>query len=703
MALQKLGKYEILSEIGRGAMGVVYKAFDPLLEREVALKTMMASMGGMDGESKARFYREARSAAKLTHRNIVTIYDMGEEQGIPFIAMEFLDGIDLHRKMKREGPLPLRESLGIVAQVLAGLHYAHQFQIVHRDIKPANIYILKNGTAKILDFGIAKLASSEMTRTGMVLGTVDYMSPEQIRAEKTVDGRSDLFSAGVILYELISGKKPFPGETITQIMFRIVHDPPAEVPQDRALPPFLIEVLRRALEKEPGKRYSSGEEFAQTLEGVVRQIDAELTTVRQAVPEQDSKSRISTARRLFDSGSFEESEAILRDVLAKEPSNADAAQLLTAVGRRTGTMQTMAIEPETPTPSGQRGGSIEDILAEIEEERKTSPGAAGRSEAGAKDLTLRMEDSGVREKAETPAAGATAELTPEEVAALSTGKGTAPPRAPAAAPPPPPTVPPRTAEPPAAAAPPMVTPAPPPPKPEVAAKPAARPTPPTPPKPAPPRAEAPPVSEPARPAAAQKTAARPPAAKAPSVRAPAERPERIMFEEPAPEAPAKKKTVPVVIAVAAVLAVVIGAGLYFLLGRGGGSTTRPAATSSTSPAAPSPAKAPQTPVAAPPAPAPAAVTPGWLAIDAQPWAEVVSIREVSSGRSVALPAEAGRPAPTTPVVIDVPPGRYEVVLRHPAYQELTVRDLAVSPGQATRVNPTMPGFSFRNRLPAAAR
>ena len=207
MALRKLGKYEIRSELGRGAMGVVYKAYDPILEREVALKTMMATMGALDGESKSRFYREARSAAKLTHRNIVTIYDMGEEQGIPFIAMEFLDGIDLHRKLKLGGPLPLREGLNIISQVLRGLHYAHQFEIVHRDIKPANIYILRNGTAKILDFGIAKLASSEMTRTGMVLGTVDYMSPEQIRAEKAVDGRSDLFSAGVILYEFIAGRR----------------------------------------------------------------------------------------------------------------------------------------------------------------------------------------------------------------------------------------------------------------------------------------------------------------------------------------------------------------------------------------------------------------------------------------------------------------------------------------------------------------
>src|SRR6266850_2791610 len=273
MALQKLGKYEIISEIGRGAMGVVYKAFDPVLECEVALKTMMASMSGMDAESKSRFYREARSAAKLTHRNIVTIYDMGEEEGVPYIAMEYLDGVDLHKKMKREGPLPIREGLKIASQVLQGLNYAHQFQIVHRDIKPANIYILQNGTAKILDFGIAKLASSEMTRTGMVLGTVDYMSPEQIRADKMVDGRSDLFSAGVILFELMAGRKPFPGETITQIMFKIVHDQPGEMPAERDLPQRLLAVSRRSLEKDPLKRFQTGDEFASELDAIIQQID----------------------------------------------------------------------------------------------------------------------------------------------------------------------------------------------------------------------------------------------------------------------------------------------------------------------------------------------------------------------------------------------------------------------------------------------
>ncbi|MBI3447832.1 MAG: protein kinase [Acidobacteria bacterium] len=634
MALQKLGKYEIVGELGRGAMGVVYKAFDPVLEREVALKTMMASMSGMDAESKARFYREARSAAKLTHRNIVTIYDMGEEEGIPFIAMEFLDGVDLHKKMKRDGPMPLKEGLKITSQILHGLNYAHQFQIVHRDIKPANVYILKNGTAKILDFGIAKLASSEMTRTGMVLGTVDYMSPEQIRADKMVDGRSDLFSAGVILFEMMAGCKPFPGETITQVMFKIVHDSPGEMPTERELPPRLVAISRRALEKDPAVRFQTGEDFANDLEAVIRDIDAELTTVRQMAPASlDPRAGISNARRLFEGGSFIESAAMLREVLKKDPENREATALFTVVERRLGgSDKTVMLDGEGAqkasgsSGSGARSGSIEQILAEIEEERKTGHDPA-RSDAGNPNLTLRLDDSG-----------------PQPAPPVAAKPQTQTPSRPA---PPPPVSPDRPTE--------QFTP--------------------------PSRA----VSRPEPlPKGERKTEAKP---------SPTATPKPAAMRQPAASPAAARSPLPMILGGAAVLALIVGVVLYMR-------SSKPAQPSVTTIPQSAPSGAPSgAPPASTGAPA-AATTAGFLAIDAEPWAEVTAIREAGGGKATALPAEAGHAGPTTPLVVPLPPGRYEVVLRNPEFQEVTLRDVQIAPGEWTRKHQMMPGFSYKSKMPA---
>lgn len=713
MALQKLGKYEIVTEIGRGAMGVVYKAFDPILEREVALKTMMTSMSSLDVESKARFYREARSAARLTHRNIVTIFDMGEDQGIPFIAMEYLDGVDLHRKMKKEGPLPLREALEISSQVLRGLHYAHQYQIVHRDIKPANIYILRNGTAKILDFGIAKLASSEMTRTGMVLGTVDYMSPEQIRADKGVDGRSDLFSVGVILYELIAGQKPFPGETITQIMFKIVHDPPQPISGEREVPEKLIEISARSLDKEPSRRFQNGEEFAKDLDQVIHQIDAELTTVRQIAPSGvGAREGVTLARRLFEGGSFVESAKLLKVVLDKDPGHKEATELLTLVDRRMGADMTVQFEaePEPPRPSAPRGSRIEQILAEIEEERKTSPGAAGRSEKGVPDLTMRLDDSGVNEA--PPAVAPPA--PPPPTAPRVEPKATTPPSPPsypsAAKTVPPPS---RTAAPASAEKPfPTAKTAPP-------AAPATRPSEKIESKPKPPAEMPTPAKKEARPAepsAKGKAAERstdelfPPEPKPqPRPASRFERParpekERIARPEkeigPAVVPPSPKKGIsPMLIGggVAAVLIVAVGG--YLIFGRGSrtapstpGGSVSPSKEASKQPGpATSPSKsAPSQPVAG---------AAGYLSVDAIPWAEITAISDGATGKAVQIPSEAGG-GPTTPIVIDLPAGRYEITLKHPDYPEMILRDVVVTSGQWTRVNPGVPGF--KPKIPSAS-
>src|SRR5207245_3178622 len=180
--------------------------------------------GSLDDESRRRFAIEAKAAARLQHPNIITVYELGEDRGLPFIAMELLPGTDLEMLMRSGEPLMLQEKLDLVIQVCRGLAYAHDHKIVHRDIKPSNVRVLDDGTIKIMDFGIAKLGGTGVTKTGMMVGTVHYMSPEQIRARK-LDGRSDVFSSGVILYELLSGKRPFSGDTATAILHMIIHDP----------------------------------------------------------------------------------------------------------------------------------------------------------------------------------------------------------------------------------------------------------------------------------------------------------------------------------------------------------------------------------------------------------------------------------------------------------------------------------------------
>jgi serine/threonine protein kinase len=277
---EKIGKYTILQRIGRGGMGFVYRAHDPILKRDVALKTMLKDVSD-DPELRNRFVREAQSAGGLRHPNIVTIYDLGEDdQGCPFIAMEFLTGTDLEHIIKNKIDLPLAKKLDILIQTCDGLGFAHSNGIVHRDIKAANIRVLDNGQAKIMDFGIAKITSSHFTRTGMIMGTPHYMAPEQIRGEK-VDGRADIFSLGVVLYELLTYRKPFPGDNPTTVLFKIIHEVPDPL-VDAAFvpPPGLEDIVSRALAKKPEDRYQTCEEMSEDLRyvlGAVHQTDTGLS------------------------------------------------------------------------------------------------------------------------------------------------------------------------------------------------------------------------------------------------------------------------------------------------------------------------------------------------------------------------------------------------------------------------------------------
>jgi serine/threonine protein kinase len=214
MSQQNIGRYEIISELGRGAMGLVYKAKDPTIGRIVALKTMRLDVHGLEAEDMLRRFRnEAQAVGVLNHPNVVTIFDAAEQDKIFYIAMEFIEGTTLHQLLAQKRVLSTEEIIRLSRQIGAGLDYAHSHGIIHRDIKPANIMITPNGTVKIMDFGIAKTGGS-VTSTGQVLGTPNYMSPEQVKG-KPLDGRSDLFSFGVVLYEMLTGEKPFIGQNVT--------------------------------------------------------------------------------------------------------------------------------------------------------------------------------------------------------------------------------------------------------------------------------------------------------------------------------------------------------------------------------------------------------------------------------------------------------------------------------------------------------
>jgi serine/threonine protein kinase len=286
----KLGRYEIVEEIGKGAMGVVYLARDPLIGRLVALKTFRISYSVKDAELdqfRARFIREAQSAGILSHPNIVTIHDVVErgEEGLAFIAMEYVRGTNLKSVLQEPQRPTLTFASEILTQIADGLDYAHSCKVIHRDIKPANILITADNRAKITDFGIARLDTSNLTQEGQLLGTPNYMSPEQILG-RDVDHRADIFSLGVVLYEMVTRHKPFQGENLTVVSHRIVYDhftPPRQYADD--LPPGTEQILAKALEKDPGRRYQRARDMAEDLRRVLGSVG-----VRDALNETQSLS-----------------------------------------------------------------------------------------------------------------------------------------------------------------------------------------------------------------------------------------------------------------------------------------------------------------------------------------------------------------------------------------------------------------------------
>lgn len=282
--ISHLGRYEILEEIGRGSMGIVYKANDPLIERRVAVKAI--NLQGLDPkkreEYEARFYQEAKAAGCLNHPNIVTIHDLGETGDVAYIAMELLEGRELHNDVEEMQRMPIDKVLNIGIQVADGLAFAHEHGIVHRDIKPSNIMLLNDSHVKIADFGIAKMDSSLMlTRTGMIMGSPLYMSPEQVLSS-AVDARSDIFSFGIVLYQLLTGRRPFSGDDANSVMYQIVNENPRKPGAlNSSVPASMDTIVLKCLAKKPQDRYQNAKDLADDLRACRDKLAGEKTALEQ--------------------------------------------------------------------------------------------------------------------------------------------------------------------------------------------------------------------------------------------------------------------------------------------------------------------------------------------------------------------------------------------------------------------------------------
>jgi serine/threonine-protein kinase len=269
--METVGRYEVLEQLGQGSMGTVYKAWDPIMGRDVAIKRILvqAGSGTEADEFRERFFREARAAGRLAHPGIVTVFDVSEHEGTPFLVMEYVAGRTLQSILQADERMDLPRVCDIGIQLADALDYAHQNGVVHRDIKPANILVTPEGRVKIADFGVAKLIESQVTATGRILGTPAFMAPEQFTG-MPVDGRSDLFSVGVVVYCMATGEKPFSGDTILGVQYRVVHtDPVNPAKLNPALSQSLESVILKSIEKDPARRYQSGKELVRDLRACV--------------------------------------------------------------------------------------------------------------------------------------------------------------------------------------------------------------------------------------------------------------------------------------------------------------------------------------------------------------------------------------------------------------------------------------------------
>jgi serine/threonine protein kinase len=350
--VQKIGKFEILAALGRGAMGTVYRARDPVLDRPVALKTVAPELLS-NVDALARFQREARAAARLQHPNIVTIYELGNVEGALFIAMELLEGMDLAEAMSPPGRLPLPQKLRIVVDICRGLDFAHKRGVFHRDVKPANIRVLRDGSVKLVDFGIARLENSTMTQTGMMLGTPSYMAPEVLRGHR-VDHRADMWAVGVVLYELLAGERPFDAPSIAALIYNIVHTQPR--PLDTAalgVPDGITAIVDRALAKDPAGRYRDLAEMADALQIVLGLTPTGEKSMTAEVREASYQLNFEEARRLLAAEDLEGALSAARRAQALEPSRTAVVALIKLLEDRLQEAPTLVATPRPFSPGRQ--------------------------------------------------------------------------------------------------------------------------------------------------------------------------------------------------------------------------------------------------------------------------------------------------------------------------------------------------------------
>lgn len=401
---ESVGRYQIKGELGRGGFGRVYRAWDPTMGRDVAIKTLAA---GGDPELLLRFRNEAAAAGKLRHRNIIIIYDFGEQDGEPFIVMELLDGEDLQRLMRSGRTLTLIEKLRILEQVAEGLHHAHRNGVVHRDVKPANVMVLPDATVKLMDFGIAlvtQAAGARLTRTGIIPGTLKYMAPEQFRGA-TNDPLSDIFAYGVVAYELLAGQHPFEAPSEPAIMYNILSAEPQALPAvNPQCPASLWHVVERCLQKDRESRCPSLDELLLDLRPV-------LTELRQ----EQARGMLGEAQRLNAEGQQETARSVLREVLELDPGNREARELRELLQTE---MRRRSVGPKVDVLLDEARRSLEQKQFDAAARAADAAVQLDRSSREAVDLAAQAR--GAKQQAEQ-----TATLVEQAKAALSSGDETA--------------------------------------------------------------------------------------------------------------------------------------------------------------------------------------------------------------------------------------------------------------------------------------
>ncbi len=353
----KIGKFKVVRRLGRGGMGAVYEAFDTSLHRRVAIKTLLAQeLAGED--SRRRFEREARAAARLQHQNIVTIHELGnfDSEEKPYIVMEYLKGSDLSSVIREDESIPLAESLDVVSQLCRALDYAHQHEVIHRDVKPSNVRYLDDGLVKIMDFGIARMAGTpQITQSGVLMGTMHYMSPEQVQGQP-LDGRSDVFSAGCILYEMLARRVPFGGDAASAVLYKIVwEEPPPILDSHPELPEQVQDILGRALAKKTSDRFASAGEMS-------RELDTVLEIVRKSYPRPTRafQKELASLEELKRRGEWSRALPLAEKLSAARPDLVLPARIRREAHRELGRMETD--RRRTPEDESRHSAEIADEL-----------------------------------------------------------------------------------------------------------------------------------------------------------------------------------------------------------------------------------------------------------------------------------------------------------------------------------------------------